>query len=348
MKWNVSWWDIYQSILDTITKEYDKDEYALIHHRKTSIGADSMDNVHPFPIFDWRFFLLQNGSSQIMHDWGIIHFLSEVKTNSDTYYLSKFIEEKGCWSLDSIKEILSSLIKTWVKLGVVVVVDTSTDEILMLSDGWRSLYIDINHDETIINSFSSLTEDWDDSYSFRWFIILDFNWNIQSIDYEYLNKMYVKPVTVPATSYHWTQPSLPYADQYWYIDEEEEYYKKKDQKLLLASWDDFSSEVDYIDPAIIIDSKELKRLLSNFWETESTLNQLKLSGTTSWTQWDLWVYELSDICNNIHTEMEELADDFYATYTTPNSDYIYEYVDAEKVALMEMVMEYNQNFEYVD
>ena len=334
-------------------KQRNKNEYALIHHRKTSIGSDSIDNVHPFPICNGRYFLLQNGSSNAIHDWGIIHFLSEVKTHSDTYYLSKFIEEKGCNSLNDIAELLGKLIRSWVNLGVICVVDTSNDTILLLSDGCRSLHIDIDESETIINWFSSLTDKWDDDYFFKWFILLDFQWNIFNIKYEYLNKVVVKTRAV-STYAHDYQQGIPYANGYDPVDEYSS-VKKKEESILQTLWDSINWKdeeketwdwIDWIDPVLIVDSTDLQAYMKDFWETESDLAQRKNTWFGQGWVWDTLVSKLCTTANLISMEMYALVEDFYDTYQTQDIEYLWEYIEWERMNLMETVLEYEENFEY--
>lgn len=289
-----------------------------------------------------------------MHDWGIINFLSEIKTHSDTYYLSKFLEEKGCKSLNDIADVLGKLIRSGVNLGVICVVDTTNDTILLLSDGCRSLYIDLDMNETTVNSFSSLTEEGRDDYFFKWFILLDFQWNIYNIKYEYINKVTVKEKHRTTT---YAQSSIPYANEYEGIDD---YYtsKKKEKSLALSSlgdslnWQDGglkeSETIDWVDPALVIDSKDLQDYMTQFWETESDLAQRKNTWFWQWWVWDNLVSRLCTTANLISTEMYELAEDFYNTYPSTDNEYLWEYVETERFNLMSTVLEYNDNFEYDD
>lgn len=67
----------------------------------------------------------------------------------------------------------------------------------------------------------------------------------------------------------------------------DDYYssKKKEKSLVLSSlgdslnWQDEelkeSETIDWIDPALVIDSKDLQDYMNQFWETESDLAQRK-------------------------------------------------------------------------
>lgn len=309
----------------------------MIHHRKTSIWSDSIDNVHPFPINNGRFFILQNGSSQIIHDWGVINFLDEVKTHSDTYYLSKFIEEKWGDSLESITWILSKLIRTWTSLWVICVVDTSNSTILVLSDGCRSLYIDRDIAESKVYSFSSLTEIGEDDRFFKWYIVLDFYGNILDIKYEYINKVHSKALIPLATN------------KYSAWDSEDEYYysegKKKDQLLLSDLWKD-SEDINWIDPALLIDSKELNSYLAEFWDTEKELADKKANWMGQWWVWESMIDSLCYTANLVYMEMNDLVEDFFQSYPNSDAEYLYDYIEHEGMGLMEICLEYSPNFEY--
>lgn len=368
--WNVSWGDIYQSILDTVLKPFNRNTYALIHHRKTSIGSDCIENVHPFPIYNGRYFLLQNGSSRMVHDWGVINFLSEWRTHSDTYYLTKFIEEKKCDSLESIKDTLWGLIKAGVELGVICVIDTKENNFLLLSDGKRSLYIDANIDDSYVREFSSLTEDGSDKYSFRWYMILDFNWTIHSIEYSYINKEEEKKSTQVCTTY---SAGSPYSSSYYYDEDRySSYYKKKETKedeseqLALAqiegifSWDiteetelwEWTPPMNYVDPSMIIDSADLNDYLSQFFEIEKDLCDRRDSWMGQWAVYANLIAQLKELANLIAIEMDELLDDFIVTYCNDwggsDVDSYYEYVDSEKMQIMDMVFQFDENFEFED
>lgn len=313
--------------------------------------------MHPFPICNGRYFLIQNGSSHEVHDWGIINFLSEVKTHSDTYYLSKFLEEKGCESLNDIADLLGKLVRSWVNLGVICVVDTSNDTILVLSDGCRSLYIDMDVAETKVDSFSSLTDKGDDEYFFKWFMLLDFEWNILHTKYEYINKFTTK-TKYPITTTHNSSTWISYASEED-ITELDRYYsnkKKEDENLTIfptlgesVNWRDWAEEsatIDWIDPVLIVDSTDLQNYMTDFWETESDLAQRKNTWFGQGWVWDTLVSKLCTCANLISMEMNALVDDFYDTYPSKDMEYLYEYIEWERMNLMETVLEYEENFEY--
>lgn len=282
-----------------------------------------------------------------MHDWGVINFLSEVKTHSDTYYLSKFVEEKKCDSLDSIADILGKLIRSSVNIWVVCVVDTQNDTILLVSDGCRSLYIDTNIDETIMNSFSSLDDSGRDEYFFKGYVLLDFNGNISKIQYDYINKIVIKPIK-------YTQPALPYASGYSSLDEADDDYfpKKKEEKddilTVLGDSINWKDNLDWIDPALVIDSADLTAYLAEFWELETDLTERKASWFWQWWVWDSTIKALCTTANLIYIEMNDLVDTHYALYTQTEVEGLYEYVEHETMGIMDIVLEYSPNFEFED
>ena len=66
----------------------------------------------------------------------------------------------------------------------------------------------------------------------------------------------------------------------------DEYYssKKKEKNLALSNlgdslnWQDWveeSTTIDWIDPVLVIDSKDLQDYMNQFWETESDLSERK-------------------------------------------------------------------------
>ena len=306
----------------------------------------------------------------MVHDWGVINFLSEWRTHSDTYYLTKFIEEKKCDSLESIKDTLWGLIKAGVELGVICVIDTKENNFLLLSDGKRSLYIDANIDDSYVREFSSLTEDGSDKYSFRWYMILDFNWTIHSIEYSYINKEEEKKSTQVCTTY---SAGSPYSSSYYYDEDRySSYYKKKETKedeseqLALAqiegifSWDiteetelwEWTPPMNYVDPSMIIDSADLNDYLSQFFEIEKDLCDRRDSWMGQWAVYANLIAQLKELANLIAIEMDELLDDFIVTYCNDwggsDVDSYYEYVDSEKMQIMDMVFQFDENFEFED
>ncbi len=286
-----------------------------------------------------------------MHDWGIVNFLSEIKTHSDTYYLSKFLEEKGCKSLNDVADVLGKLVRSGVNLGVICVVDTTNDTILVLSDGCRSLYVDLDMSETTVNSFSSLTDYGRDDYFFKWFIVLDFQGNIYNIKYDYINKVTVKDKFKLTTH---SQSPIPYANEYEGMDE---YYssKKKEKNLALSNlgdslnWQDWveeSTTIDWIDPVLVIDSKDLQDYMNQFWETESDLSERKNTWFGQGGVWDTLVSRLCTTANLIAMEMNDLLDDFQYLYPSSDIEYLSEYIETERSNMMTTVLDYNDNFEY--
>lgn len=164
----------YDSCLDISLRDVKEDNFVLLHHRKWVYGSNVVDNVHPFV---WeRFTLVQNGSSKAIHNWGKIEFIGE-EDKTDSYYILKYIERHWANSLEDVSVLLKQISTcAWDELGVVVVVDNISQEILFYMDWARSLYIDKTEDK--INYISSLKDNTLVEYFNKGKLIIDFDWNI--------------------------------------------------------------------------------------------------------------------------------------------------------------------------
>ena len=264
--------------------------------------------------------------------------------NSDTYYLSKFIEEKKAMSLSDIQVVLSGLNRCWVELWVICAVDTLSKEILLYSDGHRSLVVNTNADESIMHSFSSLTDSWSDEFSFSGFAILDFDWNISTIDYLYKNKKKIpKTSSVVVTHKQYKKSSIPYSSY-----EEEEYYN-----WYTSTNKTSTAEIEeYIDPATIVSSHILTTLSDEFYCLESEMSTMRSKWATNTVIYYSNITDITNLANRISKEMFIIVDKYYEDcanswrHEFDEFDELYEYIESERLGIMEIVLEYNNNFEY--
>lgn len=159
--------------------------FNILHHRKATSGSKSLENVHPFE--GERYIVMQNGTSKEFVGWGEVEGMDLYKP--DSYYLSQWIERKN--SFDEIKE---SFAKIKFEYGTVVIVDKHYKTVMMVMDGNRSMWIDLDSDGNII-SFSSLTEEGGDEYKNVGTIIFDFSGGVIENGITKFNekKVYHKP-----------------------------------------------------------------------------------------------------------------------------------------------------------
>ena len=165
----------YNALLDISVRNLDDSDFILLHHRKSTYGSTNLSNVHPF--VGEKFVLLQNGSSKAIHNWWKIEFIGETD-KTDSYYILKYLEKHNATSLNEAQELLNQIAGTsWEDLGVIVLVDKQTNQILFYMDWARSLYIELEN-ETKVNYISSLKQGVYTEYFNEGYLIIDFEWNI--------------------------------------------------------------------------------------------------------------------------------------------------------------------------
>lgn len=163
---------------------------------------------------------MQNGSARELHWWGVMNFIESDKELSDTYYLARFLEERGANDFNLMMEVFAELIKKKISLGVIVVYDLLDNNFLLMSDGDRSMYIEFSW-ENQLEYFSSINDEWSDEYSFIGWLIANNKWEVLGCEFKELNK-YKKKYTAPSTS-----TTQAYSDYYSgsVCDDENYYYR---------------------------------------------------------------------------------------------------------------------------
>lgn len=234
----------------------------------------------------------------------------------------------------------------------------------MISDWARSLFINTDDNFQYIKYFSSITEEGDDKYSFKGYAIIDFDWRVHSQEYTYINK-----ITLPKAPY----VASPYA-HYWETDEEiESHYtksyttiedwreknppiigKKSQPPILLgnsSTWED-DKEIEFgtsLDPAEILTSPKFESLLENFFDTVQDLDERRKWGLTEWQVYKNLVKKIEWLAQSCGVELDSILDIYQMEYDYTQGSFDefeewYEYVEWEKMNLMETVMEYSHNF----
>lgn len=195
---------LYVNFLDMMRNNPDYAESRiLLHHRKSSIGSTNEENVHPFPFYNGKYTLMQNGSAKELHGWGVMNFVDSDDTRSDTYYLARLMETRWADTFSKMLEVFNELIAKRVSLGVVVIYNTEDNTFFIVSDGARSLYIGLNVlDNNYIDYFSSISNTGSDEFSFRGFMVVDApTGEILNKNIEYLNKYTKKSVAKQPVTY---------------------------------------------------------------------------------------------------------------------------------------------------
>ena len=77
---------------------------------------------------------MQNGSAKEMHGWGIMNFIESNEDKPDTFYLCRFLEERGADDFNKMLDVFSELEKKKISLGVVVVYDMLENNYFCISD----------------------------------------------------------------------------------------------------------------------------------------------------------------------------------------------------------------------
>lgn len=160
-----------------------EDEGLLImHHRKATIWAITPENAHPFK---WKHFqLMQNWTAQTFYNQNKLEYAKD----TDTETLLSYIEDRTSKLEDvpSILEQLSNRLKE--DLGIIIVVDNTTREILFYADWARESYIDLDYMNMKVNWIYNYQPNTNVGYENIWYIILDFNFNIIKNTFNAINK----------------------------------------------------------------------------------------------------------------------------------------------------------------
>jgi len=366
----------YQVVLNQTLKGIKDNKFALIHHRKSSIGKDGIENVHPFPLCDWRYYLAQNGSSKKLHEWGTIQFIKEDEVHSDTYFLAKYLELNGWWTLAWFSATLDQLSEV-TQIWVITIYDKVKNEFLVYSDGARSLYFDISEDYSIVNRMSSLDEVGDDGYAFSGYLVISMkDGRVSDGVIDYINKYTEKkksyydnrPVNntveepkVPLLS-QWKETFEPTSLDKWIQKEEERKAKdyallleKKDREYFDSHWNNYDDDVDPyakdeerdrdFDPSDVIKSSKVDEYTYDLFRIEWDMPTLLSKGTAM--DVEIALAQLEATSNAYAKELDRLL---YAwdeeSITSEKWQTTYDYVEQEKESTLLLVQEYNPNFKY--
>lgn len=210
-------------------------EFALIHHRKATSGSKSIENVHPFV---WtKYTVLQNGTTKEFEWWGEIEGMEVGRP--DSYYLGEWVNRQ-----DSFDMIIEKLGKIKLTIGVIMVIDNTSKEILYYSDGARSFHFELN-EAWYIEYASSLLPDGDDPHKNIGYMVFNFDWKIITHGIENVNQD-MKPKMIQAPAYQWVKSIN---------DKDDEYYKSHKAYKWVQwpfAWDgkwEWSAEItDPLDP----------------------------------------------------------------------------------------------------
>lgn len=295
--------------------------------------------------------LMQNGSAKEMHGWGVMNFIESDDDKSDTYYMARFLEERGADTFAKMVNVFSELEKKKISLGVVVVYDMLNNTYICISDGARSLYVDLDLENQSINYFSSLDDSGDDGYSFYGWFVWDNDWRLLQSEFKYLNQ-YIEKKTYPITSqYGASYDNRRYDSATWVwitgrgrtplhntdIDDETEYYANAYANQAAArsalhsappSWGDMKapkSNVALLTDKVVSNQTALivttgkEEALSRDWESkESIENALKeIRKYNKDYEWldcysdDMELDVVSLLETNTYTELEEYFYDRY-------------------------------------
>ena len=133
-----------------------------------------------------------------------MNFIESNEERPDTYYLARFLEERDADDFNKMLVVFSELEKKNISLGVVIVYDMLTDTFFCISDGARSLYVDLDLENQRIEYFSSIDDDGDDGYSFFGWFVSDMEGNVISSEFKYFNKYVEKKKAYQASSHYGT------------------------------------------------------------------------------------------------------------------------------------------------
>ena len=190
------------------------DDWLLImHHRKATIGAITPDNAHPF---EGKYFqLMQNGTATNFHSG----YADVYKKDTDTENLLHYIEDRTS-NLEDVPEILEQLSSRMLEdLGIVIIVDKYSKQILFYADWARESYLDLDFIHMKVNGIYNYKPGESEWYENIGYIIFDFDFNIIRNKFNRLNKdkFYLYYSGGNSLSRQ-NQKSLPSRSSYYYSD----------------------------------------------------------------------------------------------------------------------------------
>jgi len=249
-------------------KKVIKDEgLTIMHHRKASIWDVNVKNAHPFK---WnQFYLMQN--------WTIRKFYNKYsylyKKETDSENLLSYIEENVS-SLDKVPVLLKSLSSELHEdMGIIILVDYKTKQILFYTDWSRESYIDIDEKNNKIRgifNYKPWTAYW---YENVGYIILDFEFNIIENTFTNLNKeIYILWISGVEKGKNreifnierQTTINEPY--NWYYYNIKKEYYELP--PVDGYKWLTADGKVEYADIVYFLNNDVS---ISNYYNTEQTL-----------------------------------------------------------------------------
>lgn len=206
--------EFYQDILELTTRGFDQQKFIFAHHRKGTVGSNSIDNTHPFETD--KFILAQNGTDKRLHEWWIVEGIDPDR--SDTFVLLQYLD-LHCNTIQECLERIKILISRRITIGTIMIYSKAEEKIMFFADGERSLYISKNEAGTI-DYIQSRKDDTYVDYKTKGYIVTDFTGQIYVEDLQNVNEeKIVHKTTTPHTYYTppvvGTQPQLPTPQRGW-------------------------------------------------------------------------------------------------------------------------------------
>ena len=195
--------EFYQDIIELTTRGFDQQKHVFAHHRKWTVGSNSIENTHPFETD--KFILAQNGTDRRLHEWGIVEGIDPDR--SDTFVLLQYLD-MHCNTLEECLGRIAILLSRKITIGTIMIYSKTEWKMMFFADGERSLYIEKNTDGTI-NYIQSRKDDTVCDYKTKGYIVTDFSGNIFVEKLENLNEVKVvhKTSTAAVINYY-TAPML--------------------------------------------------------------------------------------------------------------------------------------------
>jgi len=167
----------------------DKNWLCIMHNRKASVWANSLDNGHPFRTNE--FALFQN--------WTMRQFFTKYqnvyKKETDSETMLFYLQEK-CKDLPAMVKELDDMNYTY---WIIIIIDIIRQQVLIYSDWLRESYIKVQN--WLLKEFSNYIPK--KTYWFKnvWHMIIDYEWKI-------LVNEFKKPLnTVHFYTYTYTEPT---------------------------------------------------------------------------------------------------------------------------------------------
>jgi len=300
-----------KNYLSYIKNCIEEDSIYILHHRKASVGAICLDNVHPFE--GESFILVQN--------WTIRNFYKAYKNiywkETDTETLLSYLEEKAS-CLNDIPIILKELSETYKEdFWIIIIKSRIEDKILFYTDGSRESYIDINTTNNTINGIYNYNTH--SGYENTGHIVLSYKGVILENTFKSFNKKTFYLYTSWIQKRKNAITTRTYYGEGWKWDYLSRSYKYTPPKKDKSKVDEYEKEKEKIRNEVSYLFEEYKAsdmywiiwdFLENVWETKLPT---EINAKRAFVEW-YYNFKIMDEYKKYQCIMERIEWEFYEAF----------------------------------